>query len=113
MKANNQRAAAAAMVLAILLSGCSLFNSEAAPRDKYIDTQEAFILVLGSVVDAKRSGLIEQGHYDEVVVPLIVEGNKLLDDMGSMVRAGAYDQVELLRQSLLSIVARLQLERGA
>lgn len=107
-----KRAVAVLAAVAILSSGCALFDSNATPRDKYIDTQEAFIAVLGTVVDAKRAGIIPQDRYDAVIIPLVIEGNQLLDEMAAMVSSGSFDQVELLRSRLIAIVARLQLERA-
>ncbi len=101
-----------ALAFVSVTSGCALFDRDASPRDKYIETQEAFTLVVGSVLDAKRAGLIEQEHYDDVVLPLIVEGSRLLDSMEIMFQQDKFDEVELLRQALLAIVLKLSAEGG-
>lgn len=91
-------------------SGCAILNRDASPREKYVVAQESFMLVVGSVLDAKRGGLIEQDKYNIVVLPLITEGSRLLDSMEIMFKQNRFDEVELLRQALISIVIKLQME---
>jgi len=101
------------LLLALLVSstsGCALFNRDASPIDKYIAAQEGFMLVTGAVVAAKRAGLIEQGHYDDIVLPLIEEGSRLLDSMEIMAKDGRFDEAELLRQAIISLIIKLQFE---
>ncbi len=100
------------LALCVLATSCALFDTNATPRQKYVESQEAFILATSAAVEAKKAGLIKQEHWDEVVLPLIVEGDKILDSMKVMVDEGRFDQVELFRQALVAIVLRLQLEGG-
>lgn len=98
----------ATLIICVALSGCALFNPDASPRDKYVQTQEAYILAVSALVQAKKSDLIEQDEWDEVYLPLIRRGSELLDSMKVMVEQGDFDEVELLRQALFSVLLELQ-----
>lgn len=103
----------AAFLLAMLVvaSGCALFDSDATPRAKFIDAQEAYIVVVQSLLLARDAGLIDEETYRSDILPIILEGDSLLDRMEIMVAQERFDEVELLRMSLLSIVLRLQAAR--
>jgi hypothetical protein len=98
------------LMLAVMPS-CALFDSTASPSERYVDLQEAFIVGVVTATDAKREGLISQDDYDEIVLPLIIEGDRLLDDMKAAIEAGQYDQFRVLSRAALRVVTRLQAVR--
>jgi len=96
------------LVSILVVSGCALFDSDATPRDKYIDAQEGFILAVTAAMHGHRAGVITDEVYADIVVPTILEGSALLDSMEVMVASGDVQQTELLRQSLLAVILRIQ-----
>lgn len=109
----DRRVAPLGLALVVALSGCALFDSDAPPIQKYHQTQEAYIFVVGSLLDAKMSGQISQERWDRDINPAIQEGSLLLDQMDMLIQAGEDpDRIEVIRQALIRIVARLQAQEG-
>lgn len=100
-----------AAILIVGLSSCALLDSDATPMQKYTDTQEAYILLVEGVLASRDAGLIEEDKYQAIYLPLILEGDVLLDRMKLALESGDDMTVELLRSSLLSIIIRLQVAR--
>lgn len=91
--------------------GCALFDADASPLEKYAAAQETYIVLVGSLVTARDLELIDADDFERDILPIILEGDALLDRMEVMVLADEIDEVELLRQSLIGIILRLQAAR--
>jgi hypothetical protein len=77
------------------------------PKGQYDVAQEAYIAAIRLAVTAKQSGKIDQASYDADVLPLLEEGDQLLDKMEAAALADDSTVLETYRVLLEAVNRRL------
>lgn len=89
--------------------GCSIFQvSETGPRRTYFELQEAYILAVSSLIEAKRVGEISQNDWDTIWNPAIQAGNRILDDMDAAVQADDPGLFNIAESSFREVIIILE-----
>lgn len=97
------------LFLALVLILASLAGCAATPRQQFAQVQDAYIVVVETLLQARADGLIKDNDWDRVVEK-VVEGDKLLDELDILTSTGGPEDPTLsakLRQIITALRAFL------
>ncbi len=100
------------LVGVVALSSTACANQSHDPIVHYTQTQEVYISTVQSLIDAKTFGRIEQSDWDNVFLPIINEGNRILDDLKIAAEAGDQPSIDLILVRVKPLLRRLLLEQA-
>jgi hypothetical protein len=89
-----------------MLVGCAAWQ-QADLLQKYVAARETYITVQTDLLALKRNNLIEQDQWDNVVLPLLIEADTLLDNVKAAARDGDTINFETYWQSFKRVFEQL------
>lgn len=106
------------MLLSVLLlqltAGCA-----SSPRGQYGQLQDVYLAAAVTLVDARKDGYIDEATFNNVIEPLISDGDRLLDQLDIATSAGedvtetaAYGVLKVVVARLLEYVVQVRERRG-
>lgn len=100
-------ALATAAPVVTVAPGCALFDTTVSSTERFAELQELYILAVRNAIAARSAGRISDTDWRNTVLPAIIRGDEVLDEMDVARENDQLDLMESLRITLRGLIAEI------